>query len=111
MEGLKVLGHRVLVKLDIVEEVSDGGIVLATNYDSDLKSREEAATTTGTIVSIGKTAWTDPGLGAYNWAELGERVIFAKYGSKIVTDPRTGENYAVVNDEDIIISYIDSGEE
>ena len=110
MNHLKVLGHRVLIKLEEIEEVSQGGIVLPTEYDKDLKSREEAATTTGYIINIGDTAWQDPGLGGKPWAEVGDKVIFTKYGSKLVTDPETGQKYAVVNDEDIILSYIDSGE-
>jgi len=88
-------GHRVIVKPDPLEEVSEGGIVLA--YGSD-KKRVEQATHKGTIVAVGPTAWKafDDGV---PWAKVGDRVYFAKYGGFLIKED--GVDYRLLNDEDI----------
>ena len=93
-------GHYVLIKPDPVEEASEGGIILNVDY-----KRELAATTTGTVVAIGPTAWM-----AYDfdkpawkpWAEVGERVFFVRHVGKLITDPDTGEEYFLMADENIL---------
>ena len=35
------------------------------------------------------------------WANVGDTVIYTKYGGKFVTDPDTKERYVVLNDEDV----------
>jgi len=84
MKG-KVTGHYVAIKPDDVEEVSKGGIVLASEYDSDLKNREEDATTTGTIIDIGPDAWKAFGSDK-PWAKIGDRVNYVRHTSKIIED-------------------------
>lgn len=88
-------GHRVIVKPDPLEETSKGGIVIAHGAD---KSRKEKAVHIGTVVSIGKTAWKafDDG---EPWAEVGDRVQFAKYGG--YDFEHDGEKLRLLNDEDI----------
>ena len=68
------------------------------------EKQEPLATTTGTVVSIGPNAWKafDPGPDWAPWAEVGDRVMYAKYGGKVVKDPDTNEEFVVLNDEDII---------
>lgn len=93
-------GHYVLLKPDEVEETSKGGIIM--NVDT---RRELAATTTGTIVSIGKMAWkafdgADPDWEP--WAEVGERVYFTRHVSKIIIDPETEEQFFLLSDENIL---------
>jgi len=102
---ISVLGHRVLVKPDAVEMRSAGGIYL--NPD---ERKEKAAIITGVILDIGSTAWKDPGLGNYPWAEVGDKVSYAKYGGKFMADPETGEELVILNDEDIICK-LTSGDE
>jgi len=88
-------GHRVIVKPDPLEEVSAGGIVLAHGED---KKRKEQAQHTGILVAIGPNAWKayDEGI---PWAQLGERVYFAKYGGFLIEED--GIQYRLLNDEDI----------
>lgn len=90
-------GYRILIKPDELEKVSGGGIVLV-HQDERLA---RAATVTGVIVAIGKTAW-DRHQGGLSWCDVGDHVIYAKYAGKIVIDPETEEEFLIVNDEDIL---------
>lgn len=88
-------GHRVLIKPEIVEEKTSGGIILAQTT----KDREQQATMRGVVVEVGENAWKafDDGR---PWAKVGDKVVFRKYaGEKI---PEGDEEYRVVNDEDVL---------
>lgn len=89
-------GHRVLVKPDPIEEVSKGGIVIATKVN---EQQLKGATTTGTIVAVGMNAWKafDDG---EPWASVGDRVSYAKYGGKVIKDE--DQDLVILNDEDIL---------
>jgi co-chaperonin GroES (HSP10) len=107
--ALKMMGHRILIKPDPVKEqtklpeaLRDLKFEVAKSVDQ--QRQEEVATTIGTIVSIGKMAWrafdgTHPDWEP--WCKVGDRVIFAKYGGKLIEDPVTLEKFMVLNDEDI----------
>lgn len=92
---LEALGNRVIIKPEI-EEVSKGGIVLAR--DERIAKSE---TSTGIVVGIGPSAWLDPILGGEPWCQLGDRVVYAKYSGKFVTDPEDNLEYVVINDDAI----------
>ena len=90
-------GHRCLVKVDEVEEVTKGGIILAqTTRDS-----QQLAGIFGTVVAIGPNAWKAFDEGE-PWALVGDRVCFAKYGGFVIEDEKTGENFRLLNDEDVV---------
>ena len=91
---LEALGPRVIVLPDPVEEISKGGIFLALD-----ERKEKAGTSTGTIVGIGPSAWLDPALGGEPWCEIGDRIVYAKYSGKFVTDPDDEKEYVVINDD------------
>lgn len=88
MKG-EVTGHYVAVVPDEVETVSKGGIILDTEIDSDKRARVQAASTIGTVISVGNMAWR-----AYDgnqedwkpWAEVGDRVWFQRHVAKIIED-------------------------
>ena len=88
-------GHRVLVKIDEVEEKTTGGIFIP----KATAERQEEAGIIGTLVAVGDTAWKD--FGGRAWACIGDRVMIAKYGGFIAEDPDTKEKYRLLNDEDI----------
>jgi len=89
-------GHRVLVKIDAVEEKTAGGIIITKTS----AEKQEEAGIFGTIVAIGETAWKD--FGGRNWASVGDRVMIAKYGGFIAQEPDTADKFRILNDEDII---------
>lgn len=90
--SIEPCGYRIIVEPDSGERQSEGGIVIPET------SRMEQDT--GTLVAVGPLAWRDHGDGT-PWAQVGDRVMFAKYGGKFVTDPETHKEYKVLNDEDL----------
>ena len=94
---LKPVLHRIILKLDDVEEVTESGIIIA----SELIKKERKAVEVGTVVSIGDTSFKDYG-GGDNTISVGDRVIIAQYSGKTVKDV-DGTEYVVVNDEDILV--------
>lgn len=96
---LEALGNRVIIKPDSIEEVTSGGIVIAQT--SNYVREERAATSTGIVVDFGPAAWLDPSMGGEPWAAIGDRVVFARYAGKFVTDPDDNEEYVVINDDAI----------
>jgi len=96
---IKPVGHRVLVKPFDVETKTDFGIIIITD-----EAREFAAQEYGTIVEVGPDAWKD--FGERPWAEVGDKVIYSKYGGKIVRAPKSNDKYVILNDEDILAKLI-----
>ena len=89
--------HRIILKLDSIEEVTASGIVIP----KDLIEKERKAVEIGTVVSIGETAFKDYG-GSIDTIKVGDRVIIAKYSGKEIKDIDDTQ-YVVVNDEDILV--------
>ena len=101
---IKPLLHRILVKQDKLEEKDEAfasarraGIMIA---DLEQK-REQAAIDTGVVVDIGPTAFKDFGLAEPPF-KIGDSIVYAKYGGKVIVDPETKEKYVALNDEDCI---------
>lgn len=92
--------HRVLVKADTVEE-SDEVLrrAKALGLHIELDKREQAAVETGVVVAIGETAFRD--YGAEGILSTGDKVYFAKYAGKQVTDV-DGSKLLMLNDEDVV---------
>lgn len=99
--ALRACGYRIIVNPESQEKTTDSGIVLP--------ARERAEQETGTIVAIGPLAWKDYGDGT-PWAKVGDRVLYSKYGGKMVHDPDTKKAYRVCNDEDIIAVIYSQGD-
>lgn len=89
-------GHKVLIRPLEVPEMSEGGIVLVTDKDKELH-----ATTEGTVVALGETAYMKVDDGR-PWCKPGDRVLYAKYAGAMVKDPTTEEDFVVVHDVDIV---------
>jgi chaperonin GroES len=92
LKKVKPAGHRVLIKPDVTEEKTQGGIILPGD-----KSRADQAQVIGTIVAIGPTAWNIHGDA---WAKVGDRVMFAKFaGVELIIE---GDRHRVLNDEEVL---------
>jgi chaperonin GroES len=83
--------YRIKVKPDTVEEKTAGGIILP----GSVKDQEKAATVTGTVVTVGPSAFE--GADVLN---PGDRILFAKYGGLIHREGE--EEFRFLNDSDLI---------
>lgn len=113
MMKYKTPGHKILVRLDPLEEEQE----IAKNFkglaDSKFKIvkpdgqdyRERLGVDTGVVVSIGKMAWKaiDGNQEGWEpWCKVGDRIVFGRYCGKLVPDPDTGnEDLYVINDDDV----------
>lgn len=88
--------HRIILKLDSVEAVTDSGIVLP----KEVIKKEQRAVEIGTVVAIGETAFKDYG-GQPDLIKIGDKVVIAKYSGKEIVDKDV--EYVVINDEDILV--------
>ncbi len=87
-------GHRVLIKVDVVEETTKSGIIIA----HENKKRVNEAQVVGTLVKAGFQAWKDFSNGE-PWAKAGDKVLYAEFaGYKVEID---GELHRVMNDADV----------
>jgi len=95
--GFDPLDLRVLIKLDEVEEFSEGGILLANKTKKD----EQMAQVTGTIIAKGENAFSE----LYDKPDVGDRVVIGKYVGWLTTGDDE-KDYRIVNDEDVIARKI-----
>ena len=98
---LNPTGYHVLVLPDDVEEKTESGIVLAT---MTIEANKDT-TVTGILYKVGPTAWKGFDDGT-PWADEGDRVIYAKYAGKRVTDPDTKTEYLLMSDSDIVCRIV-----
>lgn len=92
-------GHRVLIKLDPVEETSKSGIILSTDKET---KRQQAGAQFGEVIAIGPLAWLDMGEGD-PWAAVGDHVITVRYaGAQFNYNDDELERYRIINDDEII---------
>jgi len=113
--GITPVGRRVLVKPDVIEETTEGGILLP---GQDLE-RHQQAISTGYLIAVGEDAFIHGVEEVYRivdgqmrlverridrrmapYAKEGDRVVFAKFGGKEIPGA-DGQEYRLLNDEDI----------
>ena len=113
--GVTPKGDRVLVKPDVIEETTPGGIVIP-KADRD---KHQLAQMSGVLVAVGPDAWRDRvttvervidgelrvverRTTGYSeaFAEVGDRVCFAQYNGRNF-EGEDGQQYRLLNDEDI----------
>ena len=114
--GIRVVGDRILVRTDAIEEKTEGGIVIPLSA----KEKHEMATCYGTVVGMGPDCYiyhvevTERRMGNGDWREverktrkhsepfckLGDRVAFAAYAG-LQQIGEDGASYKTMNDGDI----------
>jgi co-chaperonin GroES (HSP10) len=99
--------HRILIKQDKLEETNQdylraraAGIIIAESED---KKRAQVGVDTGTVVKIGHTAFKD--FGTTSPIKEGDKIAYARFSGKFITDPSTKEEFVALNDEDIICLF------
>lgn len=95
--------HRIVIKADKLEETDktfvkakELGIVIPEHED---RKRAQAGVDKGVVVAIGPTAFQD-----FHTAcpiKEGDYVAYARFAGKIITDPKTDEEFVLINDEDL----------
>lgn len=95
--------HRILVKQNKLEEThadyiraSKAGLIIPDHPD---KQRAQAGVDIGTVVAIGPTAFKDYGVDCP--IAVGQTIAFARFGGKVVKDPKDNQEYVLLNDEDV----------
>ncbi len=90
--GMQPVEYKILIAPEVIEETSQGGIILATKTTE----REAMAQVKGTLVAIGGNAFED-------WKgmtpEVGDLIWFAKYAGYVVKGD-DGKDYRLANDKD-----------
>ena len=113
--GVTPKGDRVLVKPDVIEETTPGGIVIPNEH----RDKHQLAQMAGVLVAIGPDAWKDRVTDiervidgelrlverrtmGYSepFAQVGDRVCFAQYNGRNF-EGEDGVQYRLLNDEDI----------
>ena len=96
--GWKPTGHRVLVKVEKIEEVSQGGIIIP----KDVAKREQLGQDGGVVVELGNTAYSDQ---SEAWCKEGDYVKFGKYAGQLIMPDESadGIEYRVLNDLDVCL--------
>ena len=97
--GWKPTGHRVLVKVTKIEEITQGGIIIP----KDVTKREQLGQDGGVVVEIGNTAYSDQ---ESPWCQVGDYVKFGRYDGQLITPDEAddGIEYRVLNDLDICLT-------
>ena len=98
--GIIPTGGHVLVLPDAVEEKTSGGIYLPET----IRDKEQAAATSGIVVSVGSSAWKDLDDGS-PWATVGDRVSYARYAG-VVMIGNDDINYVLLNDNDLLAKLL-----
>ena len=102
---MKAPGHRILIKPEEIETVSEGGIVLVQD-----ERTAKINTSKGTVVSIGPTAWMAYDYykpdGSRNpawepWCKEGDEVYYSKYAAKWIEIDKV--EYVLINDQDVVV--------
>jgi co-chaperonin GroES (HSP10) len=110
---ISIKGHRVLLKLERLEDVDPvyrkaaaAGIEFAKTEES--KTRE-VNHDKARVVAVGGDAFKQFYIncngsldGFEPWCKVGDLVAYAKYSGKIIEDPETHQMFVVINDEDVV---------
>lgn len=101
LEDIKPVGHRILLKTEVVEKVKDlgNGNKLFLMSEKEQK-RKQAGNNIHTVVAIGPTAYKDDAYQGETWCKVGDKVLTAQYpGQKLHFEDCTAW---FANDEDIL---------
>src|SRR4030042_5394959 len=100
--GIYPKGHKILIRVDKIEETTTHGIIL----HSETTRKEQLAENRGTVIALGSTAYYDE---TEAWCTEQDRVLFAKYAG-LLYQGKDGLEYRVINDRDIV-AVVDKMEE
>jgi len=101
-DAIRPIGWRVLVKPQVLKDVTEGGIALP----DEVVQKNEVVAQVGQVIEIGPTAFSDKQLFPDNRVpyKVGDWVIFPPYTGFQVTLLEDGErvNYRLMNDDHVL---------
>lgn len=97
--GLEPLGVAVLCETYDPDE-KKRSIIIPETAKAGMKSLETRAV----VVAVGELAWKDE---EFPRAKVGDKVLLANYAGILVTGPKDGKLYRMVNDRDIYCRFED----
>lgn len=92
------VGYRVLVRTDDPKQALKNELIEIPEH---IQEAQRIDVNTGVVVGLGPQCWVDVGDGS-KWADVGDHIIYVRYGGKRIEDPETGEWFILLNDKDII---------
>ena len=95
---MRPAGFCILIRPDPAKDALKNDKIVIPDSVLD---RQRLEVNSGIIVDVGSQAWKGLGDGQ-PWAAVGDHVIYAKHGGKLVTNPETNEELVLMNDKDII---------
>lgn len=101
--GIHPRGKTLLIRPEEVEAISSGGIIIPVQS----QEKEEMAQMYATLIEVGSEAWNDE---SQPRAQVGERVIFAKYAGSLFRG-NDGVRYRLIRDKELVatIDRIEKG--
>lgn len=108
--------ERILIKLESLKKTAEiaPGIEIEIVNNAQMEKRLQASVTEGIVISVGPTAYADYKLSdgsSYNPVKVGDKVVFAKYAARPITDPDSpDEELALINDEDVLAVITSKGD-
>ena len=109
MPTIQPVGHKILIKPLEWESKTEWGFQITATEDSESAKIEKAGRMVGTIVAVGPQAWKAFAVGIQaftdaigDWAKVDDTVMYARYAGKAIYDPITGDEYYLINDEDVL---------
>jgi co-chaperonin GroES (HSP10) len=98
--GILPVGHTVLVLPKVIEETTESGIVIATDY----LEKEQMAQLFATVIAVSPVAWSDvkgrDGQSVGALVEPGDEIMIAKYAGYLI-DGKDGQSYRLIGDLDV----------
>ena len=92
---IRPVEFKILLKVDEVEEITSGGIILPDTG----RDREQIAQEGGEIIAMGPCACSEKDIWGDSPPKVGDRVIFSKYAG--ATIKRLGKKYRLIQDKDL----------
>ena len=90
--GWKPTGHRVLVKVTKIEEITQGGIIIP----KEVTKREQLGQDGGIVVEIGNTAYSDQ---ESPWCKVGDFILARpNSGTRLKIH---GREFRILNDDSV----------
>ena len=94
LRNYRPLRDKIVVLVDIGEQVSKGGIIMSLAAQEESLAREE-----GEVLALGKACFydTEP-----EDIKVGDRIAFAKYAGKVLETRSDGKQVRTMRDIDIL---------